>query len=123
MVSDLSHTTDAAGEAIRAVTPRPHDSSHGKIEASAEPDGQALAAGWAPSISETAKPSSASFPDVPFPGAQADRARPTCTAGGRGGARGPNRPGRRPRNRLARDRGSAWRDQTGCPPALPAPPP
>jgi len=107
----------------RAVTPCPHDGSHGKVEAPLEPQSPEGTAGSRATASRTAKPGSAGFPDVPFRGAGADQARPGSAAGGRDETRSASRPRRRPGYRLARDRRSVWCDQTSGPPALPAPPP
>jgi hypothetical protein len=65
---DLGHMTTRAGKGELGVTPRPHDGSHGKVEAPVESESQAGTAGSA-TVSRTAKPGSAGFPDVPFPGA------------------------------------------------------
>jgi len=120
---DLSHIADAAGGAIRADTPRPHDGSHEKAEAPFGPNSKAGAAGSGATASRTSKPGSAGFSFVSVPGARADQARQDGAAGGRGRASGADRPGCRAGHRLARDRRPPWGDQAGGPPALPAPPP
>ena len=66
---DLSHIADAAGGAIRADTPRPHDGSHEKAEAPVGPQSQADSARSGATASRTSKPGSPGFPFVPVPGA------------------------------------------------------
>jgi hypothetical protein len=65
---DVGHMTACAGQGDLGVTPRPHDGSHGKVKAPVECESQAGTARSA-TVSRTAKPGSAGFPDVPFPGA------------------------------------------------------
>jgi hypothetical protein len=106
LVSNLVRMMDGMGRSKRPSSPRVKQ---------AQPDRQPSA--------EPPSPAQQVSRMSPSQVLETDQARPNCTPGGRGGARGPNRLRRRPRHRLARDRRLARRNQTCCPPALPAPPP
>jgi hypothetical protein len=101
----------------------PHAGSHGKAEEPIKLESQEAEAGSAaPGASRPPKRGATGFPNAPTAGAGQDQAHPYCAAGGGSRTRSADRPRRRTRCRLARDRYSARGHQAGGPSALSAPP-
>jgi len=112
------------GATTRIVIHHLHPGPRGKSEEAGEAEGQADTPRSAAGRTGAAtRPHEAGFRVVPTRGTWADRGRQGRAAGGRGGTRGPGRPGCHPGHRMAGDCHPARRDQAGSSPALPTPPP